>query len=143
MVEGMPGVSDHRELDVWKLSDELRTRVAEVVARPIFDRHPGLRRQLREAAESAPPNLAEGFSRFYPTDNAMFVRIAKASLTEVIEHLRRAHALKLIESGECEELVRLGRRARGAATRYVIYLESAEAPDSPASRRRPKHKRWK
>ena len=138
----MPAVRDHRDLDVWKLSDEVRSRVTALVTKPSFNGVPWLRRQLREAAESLCPNIAEGFSRFYPTENASFVRIAKASMTEIIEHLERALALKLIEQPETAEVMSFARRARGAATRYVVYLESSEAakaagiPPSKRHRRR-------
>ena len=140
----MPGVRDHRDLDVWKLSDEVRSRVTALVTRPSFDELPWLRRQLREAAESLCPNIAEGFSRFYPTENASFVRITKASLTEIIEHLGRALALKLIEQPETAEAISFARRARGAATRYIVYLESSEAPKAagipPSKSRRRRHR---
>jgi four helix bundle protein len=67
----MAGVREHTELDVWKLCDALRCRVREVIDRPAFGRHPKLREQLEEAAESPCPNIAEGFGRFYPRDNAL------------------------------------------------------------------------
>ena len=133
----MVGVRDHRDLDVWKLCDELRARVTALIALPAFDGHPWLRRQLHDAVESLCPNLAEGFSRFYPSENATFVRITKASLTEVIEHLRRAMELKLVDPAAAEATATLARRARGASTRYVIYLESADLPHrKPSARRR-------
>ena len=124
----MPGARDHTELDVWKLSDELQGRVKEVVNRPVFARDPKLREQLKDAAESPCPNIAEGFGRYYPRDNARFVRIAIGSLTEIGEHLRSAKAGHLISSEEEASLASLARRARGAAKRYASYLQSAKAP---------------
>ena len=134
----MVGVRDHRDLDVWKLCDEVRSRVTALIALPAFDRHPWLRRQLHDAVESLCPNLAEGFSRFYPSENASFVRITKATLSEVIEHLRRAMDLKLVDPVAAEAAATLARRARGASTRYVIYLESA---DLPGPHRKPRRRR--
>lgn len=70
----MAGVRDHEELVVYQLSDELRRRVRAIVARPVFGRDFTLRDQLSDAAESPCPNIAEGFSRYFPRDNARFVR---------------------------------------------------------------------
>ena len=127
----MSGVRDHTELDVWKLSDELRCRIRDVVDRPGFGRYPKLRAQLEEAAEAPCPVLAEGFTRYYPTENAPFVRIAAGSLTEVLEHLGRARARRLITPVEEKELGSLARRARGAAKKYLVYLENAPGPENP------------
>ena len=125
----MAGVREHTELTVWKLCNELRERIRPIVDRAAFGRYPKLREQLDEAAESPCPNIGEGFTRYFPRDNARFVRVAAGSLTEVIEHLGRAHARRLITTEESESLVALARRARKAATRYMVYLESAEAPN--------------
>ena len=127
----MAGVRDHTELDAWKLADELRCRIREVVDRPGFGRFPKLRIQLEEAAEAPCPNLGEGFTRYYPSENAPFVRIAAGSLTEVLEHLGRARARLLITPVEEKELGSLARRARGAAKKYLLYLESAPGPEKP------------
>lgn len=131
----MPGVRDHTELDVWKLCDDLRCRVRDVVDRPGFARHRKLRDQLEEAAESPCPNIGEGFSRYFPRDNARFVRVAAGSLTEVLEHLDRALARRLITLVEWDELRPLARRARGAATKYIVYLQSATAPHTNGRKR--------
>jgi len=79
---------DHTDLDAWKLCNELSERVHEITDRPTF-RDLKLKVQLDEAVDSPCPNLGEGFSRYYPRDNARFVRIAKGSVTEVIEHLSK------------------------------------------------------
>jgi len=134
----MPGVRDHTELDVWKLSNLVRLKVRILVARPIFQRDWDLRDQLSEAAESPCPNIGEGFSRYLPRDFARFVRIAKGSLTEVIEHMGRALAKGFVNEDETNEVCTLARRARGAATNLIIYLESAEAPGFRRKRSPPK-----
>jgi four helix bundle protein len=128
------GVRNHTELHVWRICDELRRRVAAVAGRPGLLRDPWLRNQLVAAAESPCPNIAEGFSRYHPRENGRFVRIAKASLTETIEHLERAASKGYLDSQETEELCVLARRGRGAATKYITYLESATAPHLPRTR---------
>jgi hypothetical protein len=52
--------------------------------------------------------------------------------------LERAQSLALISPDECEEVGRIGRRARGAATQYARYLESANPPHVPRTRKEPR-----
>ena len=132
----MPGVRDYTELDVWKLCDEIRRALRAHLRRPAFSADLDLRNQLRRASERPCPVIAEGFSRYHPREIAKFVRDAKASLSEVIEHLDRAVAQGLIAPADAERLTVLCKRARGAATAYVRYLETAEAPGVPRTRPR-------
>jgi four helix bundle protein len=66
--------------------------------------------------------------RYYPRDNARFVRIAKGSFSEVIVQMGRAVRKGIIGEAESEEICRLARRARGPATAYVRYLEGGATP---------------
>jgi four helix bundle protein len=123
------------DLVTYQLADEVRARVRTIVRRDGFRFDLRLRDQLSRAAESACPNLAEGFARFHPRDNARFVRVARASLTELVVHLDVALAARLIDTAEHDDLCRLARRAAGAATRYIVYLENASAPGTEPRRR--------
>ena len=134
----MPGVRTHEELDVWKLSQEVVTRVRQLLKTPTLRADFQLRDQLSRAAEKIGPNIAEGFSRFVPGDNARFIRIAKASLTEVIVHLETAVAKGYLKAAEIQIPSRFARRARGAATQYILYLETAKPPKASESRREDK-----
>jgi len=125
---------DCTEFDVWKLCDEVRRRVRIVVAHPGLRAASTLRSQLSDAAEGTCPALAEGFSRYHPRDHGGFVRVAKASLSEVITHLQAGADRGLVDATESAEICTLGRRARGAATGLIRYLETAEAPHVPRTR---------
>jgi four helix bundle protein len=96
--------------------------------RPGFARHPKLRDQLERAGEGPCANIAEGFGRFKPRDNARFVRVAAGSLAEIREHLSRARAHDLITKEEDAELESLTRRAQYAAKGYLRYLKTATPP---------------
>jgi four helix bundle protein len=124
----MAAVKDHRELDVWKLADQVRRLVRPLIERPGFRTDFALRDQIRDAAESPCPNIAEGFSRYLPRDFARFLRIAKASLSELLEHLDRAVAQRLITAEEAAAVASYARRSRGAASKLIVYLESAKPP---------------
>ena len=107
---------DHTELDVWKLSDELRSEIYRLVAGRALRAAPDLCRQLTRAAESACANIAEGFSPYLPGD------------MEIIEHLTSAVRRQLLTDRDVDTAVMLARRARGACTKLIVYLESAKAP---------------
>src|SRR5581483_7146652 len=134
------GVRDYSHLDVWRLADEIRRKTRPVLLRPCFESDRDLRDQLRRCAERPCPNIAEGFERYHPLENARFVRIAKASFAEMMNHLDRAVSQGFIADAEAGELSTLCRRARGAATAYIRYLESASAPGVPRTAPRERRK---
>ena len=130
------GIRDYTELEVWKLCDQLRRKTREFLSRPCFGRDSDLANQLRRSSERPCPVIAEGFGRYHPREIAKFVRDAKGSLSEVIEHMDRAVAQGCMTETEAHEVSALCKRARGAATAYVRYLETAEAPGVPRTRPR-------
>src|SRR5688572_31641278 len=81
---------------------------------------------------------AEGVGRYYPRDNARFVRVARGSLDELLDHLARAQARGVLAKPDAERLIKLANRAAGAATKYVVDLESAKGPLPPGQRPRRK-----
>ena len=110
----MAGVREHTELDAWKLSDDLATRIREVIDRPAFGRHPALREQIEDAAESPPANIAEGFDRGSNKEFIQFLVIARGTVSEVrslayagtdIGHLDSAAFYSL--SGRCTRRISL------------------------------------
>jgi four helix bundle protein len=127
----MAGFRDHTELDAWQLSDAVQIEVERLVSSPGFSRYPRLKDQMQRAAESPCPNIAEGFSRYYPRENARFVRIAKGSLSELLDHLKLAVRRRLIDPATAKSLESLTRRARGACTGLIRYLESTD-PNGPS-----------
>jgi four helix bundle protein len=125
----MAGKRDHTEFDVWQLSDAVQRKVRVVIERPSFRVDFDLRRQLKKASEGPCAHIAEGFSRFFPKDFARFVRIAKGSLSEVIVHIGTARDKGLATEAEFKDIRSYARRARGAATGLIRYLEKAKRPD--------------
>jgi four helix bundle protein len=136
----MTGFRDHSEFDAWKLCAELEKKVHQITGRTRF-RDVGLKDQLNRAVEAPCPNIGEGFSRYYPLENAKFVRVAKGSLTEVMEHMRGVRTKGFATSQECDDICVLARRARGAVTGYLWYLESAPEPRPPGQARRRRRRR--
>jgi four helix bundle protein len=124
----MAGARDYTELDVWKLADALRTEIYRLTQLRSLRFEPELGRQLRRGSESACANIAEGFSRYLPGDFARFLRMTRGSLSETLEHLTAATRRNLLTEQDVAAATDYAKRARGACTRLIVYLESATAP---------------
>jgi four helix bundle protein len=131
----MAGWKDFREIVAWQLAEQLKLRVYALIERPQIKRRFSLHDQLGDAARSAPSNIAEGFGRFGNKEFARFARIAKASETEVLNHLIDARDQRLITDAEFLLEEHCVRKALKAAVGLIRHLES-----TPDPRRRPQNK---
>jgi four helix bundle protein len=86
----MAGLKDFRELGAWQRSREVKLLAYELLDRPNASTDFKFRDQLRDAARSAPRNIAEGFARYRHKEFAQFVRIAKGSMVDVLDHFMDA-----------------------------------------------------
>lgn len=127
----MAGARDIRELVAWQLACQLKRLADEVCQRPGASRDFKYRDQLRDAAASAPRNIAEGFGRFGDKEFARFVRIAKESEVEVLNHFIDGVDKRYIEPDELPALEHAVRKSLKAATGLTRHLETT--PDPPRS----------
>lgn len=126
---GMAGFKKFEEIIAWQLANQLKMRVDVFMARPDFKRKIKFVDQLSDAVRSAPRNIAEGHMRgFKHREFAQFLRIARGSEGEVLNHLRDAHEQHLISEDELVMSERLAKRAIKAATGLIRYLESTPDP---------------
>ncbi len=112
------------ELVCWQLSNELKARVYDLIARPRVARDFKFCDQIRESARSAPANIAEGFGKFDPPEFARYLKIAKGSLMETQNHLRDGLTQKYVAEEEFRQLWQLTKRARAAIIGLIEYLET-------------------
>ena len=105
------GAHHFEELDAWKLANELKLRVYQLIDRPAVARDFKFRDQITDSAASAPRNIAEGFGRYEPLDFRQFLRIANASLYETSNHLRDGVDRRHFTGKEIVELQLLANRA--------------------------------
>ena len=134
----MAGFRDFREIVAWQLANQLKNQVDAFLQRPEFKRRFKFCEQLDDAGRSGPRNIAEGFARFKHKEFAQFVRVAKGSEAEVLNHFIDAHDLRLITNDEFLMAEHLCKRALKAANGLIRYLEST--PDPPTPRWKPKPK---
>src|SRR5690242_5379528 len=111
----MAGWRDFREIVAWQLARELKIKVDAFLQRPEVARQFKFRDQLSDAARSAPRNIVEGFGRYKHKEFAQFVRIAKGSEVEVLNHLIDAVDQHLLSACEFEVLEHHVKRALKAA----------------------------
>lgn len=133
----MAGFKDFREIAAWQLAHELKVTADALLAKPEVRRLFKYCDQLSDAARSGPRNIAEGFARYRHKEFAQFVRIAKASEAEVLNHFIDAHDQRLMTDDEFQRAEHLARRALKAANGLIRYLESTPNPPSPRPRRGP------
>lgn len=127
----MAGFKDFREIVAWQLAHQLKLRVDEFITRPEVARRFKFCDQLGDAARSAPRNIAEGFGRYKHKEFAQFVRIAKGSEVEVLNHLIDACDQRLISRDEFLMAEHDVKKALKAATGLIRYLESTRDPPPP------------
>ena len=132
---GMAGVRRFEELDCWKLATELKRGIYDVLERPHVRIDRDFCDDVRDAAKSAPANIAEGFGRRTDPDFAHFLDIARGSLNECRNHLGDARDRNYINEGERFALDSLACRAVGAVAGLQRYLrdksrkKKRKAPD--------------
>jgi four helix bundle protein len=80
--------------------------------------------QLKDAASSGPANLSEAFGCFRHKESARYARIAKASLTETDNHVHDGVDRRRWTAVEAAPLFILAKRALGATTKWIRYLEN-------------------
>ncbi len=81
------GAKTFEELRAWQCAAELSDRVVAVCATQPLQHDFKFRDQLRNAAESAPRLIAEGFGRWGHREFAWYLVMAKAEVMEVMNDL--------------------------------------------------------
>ena len=125
------------ELVVWRLASELSDLCDALARAPRAAANRKFCEQLRESSDSVPANVAEGFGRYLPKENAHFVRVAKGSLLEARSWLLKGKRRRYWPESDYEHAWRLSCRTLKALLRYLKYLDSCdgELPESIAGPR--------
>ena len=124
----MRGVQHFTELDCWLLANELKLLLLEISRQPLLRRDFKFYEQLRDAAASAPRNIAEGFGRRTHKDFAHFLDVARGSLNECQNHLRDCLERGYVTPDEFQRAMILSKRACGAVAGLQRYLRTHPDP---------------
>ena len=131
----MPGFKDFREIAAWRLSREVKLLAYRLLLKPEVARDFKFRDQLRDAARSAPRNIAEGYARYKHKEFAQFMRVANGSLGEVLDHFIDAVDNGYMTPDEFPRHEHACKKALKATTALIRYLEST--PDPPRKKPKP------
>lgn len=123
------GARSFTDLDCWKLANQLKLGVYALIKSGDAAVDFEFRNQIRNAAASAPRNIAEGFGRYQPREMSQYLRVANGSLMETSNHLQDGVDRGYFTPSDIEPLVTLARRASAATTRLMRYLKSARPPN--------------
>ena len=132
----MAGWKDFREIVAWQYARDLKLHVDEYLQRPHVQKKYRLHDQLYDAVRSGPSNIAEGFGKYGNKEFARYVRIAKGSEVEVLNHLIDLRDQRLISEDELLQAEHAVRKAIRAAVGLIQHLENT--PDPPRSPKREK-----
>jgi len=83
----MAGVGRFEDFDCWKLSNELKLAIYELVERSHVKPDRDFCDQIRTAVASPPANIAEGFGRRSDPEFARFLDFARGSLNGCRNHI--------------------------------------------------------
>jgi len=97
---GMAPVRRFEDFDCWKLANELKLAIYELVERAHIKPDRDFCDQIRSAVASAPANIAEGFGRRSDAEFARFLDIARGSLNECRNHIGDARDRNYIDESE-------------------------------------------
>ena len=125
-------ITDFRELAAWQRADELRILCEKLLEDPRVQRNFKFRDQLTDAAGSGPRNIAEGFGRYKPKQNAYYVRVALGSAQEILDLFIEAAEWGYLSDADFPRHETAARRAIGTIKNYLKYLDQCDdAPGYP------------
>jgi four helix bundle protein len=130
------GARRYQDLVAWRLTDQLKKKVYELIDHSTACRDRNFCDQIKDSASSAPSNIAEGFGCYRHPEFARYVRIAKSSATETHNHLGDGADRGHWSPRAAKEAQALADRAIGATTRLLQYLMTTDTPPWRPKRRR-------
>ena len=113
----------HRELDTWRLANQLRERIYRFTSTPHVRWDADYCRQIRKAINSVCNNTSEGFYKFKHPLFASALRIARGEIGEVSDQLENARDTGYLDAAEHRELNDLCQQALKTNGGLLRYLE--------------------
>lgn len=120
------------DLVLYQKSVELR-RLIKTIANtfPLEERF-SLKSQIKRSSRSISANIAEGYGRYHYQENIQFLRIARGSIFETIDHISVAldeeyieEPTKLKVTNDCYLLLKI-------LNGYIAYLKKRKNPPDEA-----------
>ena len=122
----MGGVRRYEDLEAWQIADELKREVYALTDTGSASRDFEFCGQIRASAASSTKNIAEGFGRFRPADNARFVEFSLSSTMETKDSLKDGVDRGHFTPERVLRAQQLAERSIQCSTRFIVYLKSCE-----------------
>jgi len=130
----MSGARGFEELVSWQRMHELNIEVWNATEHGRAGRDFDFRDQIRDAADSAERNIAEGFGRYKPLVFANFLDFSRASACETRSLLRKGFICGYFSADHFDRLDELAVRGLQAVASFQRYLRSPAAKRNAARR---------
>ena len=127
----MPGVRRYEDLEAWQIADDLKREVYALTETGTASKDFEYRNQIRASAASSTKNIAEGFGRFNPGDNAHFVEFAVASAMETKDSLKDGIDRGHFTPERVARAQQLVERSIQCSTKFIVYLKSCKKKRRP------------
>ena len=116
---------DH--LEIWQVALNFSVAVLRniIPLLPIEEKW-ALAAQLRRSVQSVPANIAEGYGRYYFTENVRFCYIARGSLEETYSHLVLANKLGYVPEPQLHSCISEIIRLRKLLNGYIAFLKRSK-----------------
>ena len=118
-------------LECYKLGRDLRKAIAGFCKTLPKEEECRLKDQIIRATRSVPANIAEGYGRYHHQENLQFCRIARGSLSEVLEHLNVALDEEYMTEKQYSCLRQLLEEAWRILNGYIAYLKKCASSGVP------------
>ena len=115
------GRPNFEKLEVYQLSEKLADEIWDIVKGWDNFAKDTIGKQIVRSADSIAANIAEGEGRYNFQDNRRFIKIARGSLYETINWLRRAYTRNLLTN---EQIKRLNSVIDELSPKLNAYLKS-------------------
>jgi four helix bundle protein len=123
----MATVYRFQDLECWKLARMLRREVVRLTRTAPACQDFKFVAQIRDAARGGTRNIAEGYSRFSPSEILRFLGYAKSSLDETMDALIDGLDSGYWPPADYNRARSLLKRTQGAIRAWWRYLESPQA----------------
>jgi len=119
----MAAIKRFEEIHAWQTAREITRQVYKLSDQGQFGRDFGFRDQIRRAAISVMPNIAEGFESNTQGLFIKYLGYAKASSGEVRSQLSIAYDLGYISKDQFNFLVELTQKCSSQVYKFMMYLK--------------------
>lgn len=118
----MESLRSFEDLEVWKISRDLRIHISALIKTFPSDEKYRLVDQMIRCSRSITNNIAEGYGRFHYQENIQFCRQSRGSLFELKDHFLIALEEKYISKEEFEIYDLKINSALALLNGYINYL---------------------